>query len=69
MGTVCEMYCNNEQVCTFYPKDVNDMQEFALSSALQVDKTSLVELRFSMSSDFYGRVTVYMIEIVGDVCK
>mmetsp|Transcript_115 Transcript_115/g.301 ORF Transcript_115/g.301 Transcript_115/m.301 type:complete len:160 (+) Transcript_115:199-678(+) len=45
------------------PEDVNDMQAFAIADA---DRTcNMLRLSFEGSSDFYGRVTIYKLEVWG----
>jgi hypothetical protein len=65
VGTICEVHVNNALVDTIFPKDINEIQEFSLSPD---SVSSSIELRFTMSSDFYGRITLYMLEIHGNIC-
>jgi len=45
------------------PEDVNDMQTFAIA---EDDRTcNMLRLSFEGSSDFYGRVTIYKLEVWG----
>ena len=45
------------------PEDVNDMQTFAIADE---DRTcNMLRLSFEGSSDFYGRVTIYKLEVWG----
>ena len=50
---------------TIFPEDINDLQNFTLKEPILVDVTSKIEFKFKHSSDFYGRVTVYMINFGG----
>jgi len=50
--------------CTeFTPQDINALQTFQCSCR-NVRRMRIV---FNDSTDFYGRVTIYMLEIVGSV--
>ena len=45
------------------PEDVNDVQTFEITDA---DRTcNMLRLSFEGSSDFYGRVTIYKLEVWG----
>ncbi|KAI9490805.1 hypothetical protein BDB00DRAFT_884045 [Zychaea mexicana] len=47
----------------FYPEDINSTQKFPLSS---VDsKIQRLKIVFEESTDFYGRITVYKMDILG----
>mmetsp|Transcript_21919 Transcript_21919/g.45267 ORF Transcript_21919/g.45267 Transcript_21919/m.45267 type:complete len:130 (+) Transcript_21919:527-916(+) len=49
------------------PEDVNEMQTFEMSGApSSARKCTMLKLSFEASSDFYGRVTVYKLEIWGE---
>ena len=50
---------------TIFPDDINDFQSFPFKNPIVIPSTSKVELKFKHSSDFYGRVTVYMINFEG----
>ena len=52
-------------VHTIFPEDVNDLQTFALPESISVLSTDKLQLKFRQSSDFYGRVTVYIIHFNG----
>ncbi|XP_065836404.1 nuclear receptor 2C2-associated protein-like [Oscarella lobularis] len=47
----------------FYPEDTNSLQIFAVPSLKKPVKT--VKLIFVESSDFYGRITVYKLDMLG----
>lgn len=51
---------------TFYPDDVNDLQVFPLiaSSADVLDNIRKVEIVFDKSSDFFGRIIIYNLEMI-----
>lgn len=52
---------------TIFPEDINDLQSFNIKVPLEISSTSKLELKFNSSSDFYGRVTVYMINLEGKI--
>ena len=52
-------------VHTIFPEDINDLQNFNLREPVLIYTTTKIELKFKHSSDFYGRVTVYMINFDG----
>ena len=48
------------------PEDVNEMQTFDLTGAPSDDrKGTSLRLDFEASSDFYGRITIYKLEVWG----
>ncbi|ORX95329.1 galactose-binding like protein [Basidiobolus meristosporus CBS 931.73] len=47
----------------FYPEDNNDVQEFSLEDQTPVKKLKLV---FESSTDFFGRITIYRLEVIGE---
>lgn len=66
VGQTCciESFCNThwEEVTRIYPQDINSLQHFVIDSHVPVKKMKLV---FLTSSDFYGRVTVYHLDVKG----
>eukprot|EP00127_Corallochytrium_limacisporum_P004123 Clim_evm68s157 gene=Clim_evmTU68s157 len=56
----------NEEACknTIYPTDTNDSQKFALNG-FSGHKIQSILLEFLQFTDFYGRVTVYGIDLLG----
>lgn len=70
VGIECEINLIDDQVKTIqsiFPEDVNDLQVFKLNQPTLISSTCKLELKFKQSSDFYGRVTVYIIDIIGTV--
>lgn len=70
VGTECDIVLIDNQdaqqiIHTIFPDDINDLQTFILPKALDVASTDKLQLKFKQSSDFYGRVTVYMIHFGG----
>lgn len=53
---------------SIYPEDVNRMQTFELSNEERVkDGIQRLRLVFQESSDFFGRITVYDLQLYGNV--
>jgi len=56
---------NGEVITTdFYPEDGNQMQIFEVDSAVM---TKSFKLHFLGSTDFFGRIIIYQLKIIGDV--
>lgn len=57
---------SNELVTTVYPEDINGRQSFELpwddSDTPLIDRLRIV---FETSSDFYGRITIYNLQVDG----
>ncbi|KAJ3071489.1 Nuclear receptor 2C2-associated protein, partial [Quaeritorhiza haematococci] len=53
-------------ILNFYPADINTLQTFAVE---ETNRKACKKFRivFNGSTDFYGRVTVYTLDIVGEV--
>ncbi|XP_072294602.1 nuclear receptor 2C2-associated protein [Eucyclogobius newberryi] len=47
----------------FYPEDNNSTHSFPIQEALVVDKVKII---FENSTDFFGRVIVYSLDILGE---
>ena len=74
VGIECELHLiENEQVekgtiiHTIYPEDINDLQSFKLPHPVEILTTQKLQLKFKQSSDFYGRITVYIIHFEGSL--
>jgi len=52
-------------VNTIYPEDINDLQIFKLPKPIEISSTNKLQLQFNQSSDFYGRITVYIVHFEG----
>lgn len=69
VGIECDIILMEGQdqtiVQTIFPEDINDLQTFTLKEPVSISPTSKLEFKFKHSSDFYGRVTVYMINFGG----
>lgn len=69
VGTECsiDMFDEQETVISkepFYPDDINSMQEFKLVAPSKNVKKLI--LRFGNSTDFYGRIIIYKLELIGN---
>lgn len=68
MGTECEIQMSNEEgwttVQTVYPEDVNREQTFKLEASLY--EIPSIRLVFMKSSDFFGRITLYKLDLLGE---
>lgn len=51
------------EVCTIHPADVNTRQDFVLPGSPAACRK--LRLSFTTSTDFYGRVTVYALDVLG----
>ncbi|XP_014678117.1 PREDICTED: nuclear receptor 2C2-associated protein-like [Priapulus caudatus] len=51
------------RLADFYPEDVNALQTFDVRAQQPV---SVARLVFASSTDFYGRVVVYSLDLLGD---
>ena len=63
MGKECELVCGlgeTKSVMEFLPDDTNAIQEFPIQVEGLVDKMRIV---FKSSTDFYGRITVYHLDV------
>ena len=61
-GKECEIEINGDQkVMDFFPEDNNRVQSFSFPE-LKVD-VKKVRVIFKSSSDFYGRITLYSLEL------
>ncbi|XP_041862068.1 nuclear receptor 2C2-associated protein [Melanotaenia boesemani] len=47
----------------FYPEDNNSLQSFPIQEASAVDK---VKIMFENSADFFGRIIVYSLDVLGE---
>lgn len=73
VGSECDLILlegddvKEKAICTLFPEDVNDLQVFKLSEAIEVATTQRLKLKFKKSSDFYGRITVYIVHFEGEI--
>ena len=61
-GKECEIEVDGDKkVMDFYPDDANKLQTFQFKERIQSVKK--VRIIFNSSTDFYGRITLYMLEL------
>ncbi|KAF9975500.1 Nuclear receptor 2C2-associated protein [Actinomortierella ambigua] len=46
----------------FYPEDINPLQTFPIADA---SATTRIKMVFEASTDFFGRITVYKLDVLG----
>ncbi|XP_032382330.1 nuclear receptor 2C2-associated protein [Etheostoma spectabile] len=51
------------EISHFYPEDDNSLQSFPIQEAPAVDK---VKIMFENSADFFGRIIVYSLDVLGE---
>lgn len=49
------------KICDIYPKDNNELQVFNIDKK----EASILRIMFTEPSDFYGRVIIYELDIIG----
>ncbi|XP_060736121.1 nuclear receptor 2C2-associated protein [Tachysurus vachellii] len=54
---------NLEHIMDFYPEDNNSLQIFPIQNAPLVQKLKIV---FENSTDFFGRIIVYSLDVLGE---
>ncbi|KAJ3180525.1 Nuclear receptor 2C2-associated protein [Geranomyces variabilis] len=54
-----------ETLLDFYPVDANHLQVFAAPDAVQTKTWKRLRVLFKTSTDFYGRITVYRLDVRG----
>eukprot|EP01095_Lingulamoeba_sp_RSL-Kostka_P003065 TRINITY_DN13979_c0_g1_i1.p2 TRINITY_DN13979_c0_g1~~TRINITY_DN13979_c0_g1_i1.p2 ORF type:complete len:139 (-),score=29.03 TRINITY_DN13979_c0_g1_i1:15-431(-) len=70
VGQNCNILVLNEEETgwelkeNFYPDDINDYQEFDV----EVLNSKIVKIEFPESTDFFGRITIYQMDIIGNSC-
>lgn len=50
---------------SFYPEDISTLQEFDISNSTGESPVEQLRIQFDESTDFYGRITVYHLDILG----
>lgn len=50
-------------ISDFYPEDNNSLQSFPIQEAPAVDK---LKIMFENSADFFGRIIVYSLDVLGE---
>ncbi|KAI7868751.1 galactose-binding domain-like protein [Spinellus fusiger] len=72
VGKTCVVFASTAQspndysinMGRFYPEDINSTQSFDLMSSGSIQRLKIV---FEESTDFYGRITVYKLDILGSL--
>lgn len=70
VGQDCEILCGPNpdtlsHLDIIYPHDSNDRQEFDISSfSSSLEDTRCIQFIFPSSTDFYGRVIIYSLEVI-----
>ncbi|KAJ3164204.1 Nuclear receptor 2C2-associated protein [Geranomyces variabilis] len=54
-----------ETLLDFYPVDANHLQVFAVPDAARSKAWKRLRVLFKTSTDFYGRITIYRLDIIG----
>ncbi|XP_053740738.1 nuclear receptor 2C2-associated protein [Synchiropus splendidus] len=54
---------DTKEIHQFYPEDNNSLQSFPIQEAPSVDK---VKIMFENSADFFGRIIVYSLDLLGE---
>ena len=60
-GKECQVEVNGVNVLDFYPEDINKLQAFKLKE--KIEDVTKVRIIFNSSTDFYGRITLYLLEL------
>lgn len=53
-----------EKASDFYPEDTNKLQKFSFSDSPTLPKGCAFKIVFSDSTDFFGRITIYQLNLV-----
>ena len=62
VGKECEVETEgSNRILEFFPEDSNKFQTFHLKE--RVDRLKKIRFAFNSSSDFYGRITIYKLEL------
>ncbi|XP_070541754.1 nuclear receptor 2C2-associated protein-like [Ptychodera flava] len=66
VGKECwiEGCCDSEdftKIADFYPEDENSLQSFPVTA----DGITKMKIIFNNSTDFYGRITIYKLDVIG----
>ncbi|XP_017556857.1 nuclear receptor 2C2-associated protein [Pygocentrus nattereri] len=59
----CSKEANLEHIVDFYPEDNNSLQSFPIQDAPLMQKLKIV---FESSTDFFGRIIVYSLDVLGE---
>lgn len=71
-GKYCRIECYSQYAvrsenmlltaCDFYPEDINSLQRFPVDFP---EATSILRIVFESSTDFFGRIIIYKLDILG----
>ncbi|KAI8363428.1 galactose-binding domain-like protein [Mortierella sp. GBAus27b] len=69
VGKTCKLLVRTNEgdmvdMMSFYPEDINPLQSFQVAET-QTQATSRAKIVFESSTDFFGRITVYKLDILG----
>lgn len=69
-GKKCSLLTNSDDGWNyefdFYPQDSNDEQVFEVATPITINTSnSRIRIVFHESTDFYGRITIYKIDVLG----
>jgi hypothetical protein len=70
VGIDCDLLIENAdgscfKLFSFFPEDINDLQSFQLPDPISIKSDCKLHLKFNQSSDFYGRITIYILKLEG----
>ncbi|KAI0078845.1 hypothetical protein K474DRAFT_1683500 [Panus rudis PR-1116 ss-1] len=65
VGTRCDVQIDWRTWTTIFPEDVNRSQDFDLPGEGVEGGVRAMKLVFTESSDFFGRITVYDLQVLG----
>ncbi|KAK3812938.1 MAG: hypothetical protein J3Q66DRAFT_346982 [Benniella sp.] len=69
VGKTCQLFVMTDEgkmveTMAFYPEDINPLQTFHVPET-QRQATSRIKIFFESSTDFFGRITIYKLDILG----
>ena len=59
VGTQCQVIVNNDKTIDIFPEDSNKLQTFPV----EISDASQLKILFGGSTDFFGRITVYQLNL------
>jgi len=59
VGTQCHVIVNNDKKVDFFPEDTNKLQTFPI----ELTDINQLKITFGGSTDFFGRITVYQLNL------
>jgi hypothetical protein len=61
VGKSCLFVSDDGKQVSFYPKDNNEPQTFEIATS-----TQKLKIVFTESTDFFGRITIYSLDVLGN---